>query len=45
MKKMQATKKNYTKWNAQTNSNNQKIKTRAKEMVKIIAKLREKYNC
>ena len=37
--------KNYTKWNAQTNSNNQKIKTRAKEMVKIIAKLREKYNC
>ena len=37
--------KNYTKWNAQTNSNNQKIKARAKEMVKIIAKLREKYNC
>ena len=37
--------KNYSKWNAQTNSNNQKTKTRAKEMVKLIAQLREKYNC
>ena len=37
--------KNYSKWNAQTNSNNQKTKTRAKEMVKLIVQLREKYNC
>lgn len=37
--------KHYSKWNAQTNSNNPKTKNRAKEMVKLIASLREKYNC
>ena len=37
--------KHYSKWNAQTNSNNQKTKNRAKDMVKLIASLREKYNC
>lgn len=37
--------KHYSKWNAQTNSNNAKTKNRAKEMVKLIATLREKYNC
>jgi hypothetical protein len=37
--------KHYSKWNAQTNSNNPKTKSRAKEMVKLITALREKYNC
>ena len=35
----------YTKWNGQTNSSNKKIKSRAKEMVELIAQLRSKYNC
>ena len=37
--------KQYSKWNSQTNSSNTKIKERAKEMIKIIADLRTKYNC
>lgn len=35
----------YSKWNGQTNSTNKKIKSRAKEMIKLIAELRSKYNC
>jgi len=37
--------KSYSKWNAQTNSNNPKTKKRAKEMVEVISKLRQKYSC
>ncbi len=37
--------KQYSKWNAQTNSSNSKIKERSREMVKVIADLRTKYNC
>jgi mannose-6-phosphate isomerase class I len=35
----------YTKWNGQTNSSNKKTKSRAKEMIQLIAELRSKYNC
>ena len=37
--------KQYTKWNAQTNHREVKKKKRAKEMVKIIADMRKQYNC
>jgi len=35
----------FSKWNGQTNSTNKKIKSRAQEMIKLISKLRSKYNC
>ena len=37
--------KEYTKWNSQTTQKDPKRKKRAKEMVKVIASLRKKYNC
>lgn len=37
--------KEYTKWNAQTNNSDVKIKARAKRMVEIAAQLRTKYKC
>jgi len=37
--------KEYTKWNAQTNHKDAKKKKRAKEIVKVIANLRKQYNC
>lgn len=37
--------KQYTKWNAQTNHREVKKKKRAKQMVKIIADMRKQYNC
>ena len=36
--------KEYTKWNGQTNHKDVKKKKRAKEMVKIIADLRKQYS-
>lgn len=37
--------KEYSRWNAQTNNSDIKIKTRAKRMVEIAARLRTKYKC
>lgn len=37
--------KQYSKWNAQTNNSNENLRKRAQEMVKVIAELRTKYNC
>jgi len=37
--------KEYSRWNAQTNNSDIKIKTRAKRMVEIAARLRSKYKC
>ena len=43
--KCKALRKEFTKWNGQTNHNNIKKRKRAKEMVKIVANLRKQYNC
>ena len=43
--KCKVLRKEYTKWNGQTNHKDTKKKKRAKEMVKIIANLRKQYNC
>ena len=43
--KCKVLRKEYTKWNAQTNHKEVKRRKRAKEMVKIIANLRKQYNC
>ena len=43
--KCKVLRKEYTKWNAQTNHKEAKRKKRAKEMVKIIANLRKQHNC
>ena len=43
--KCKVLRKEFTKWNGQTNHNNIKKRKRAKEMVKIIANLRKQYNC
>ena len=43
--KCEVLRKEYTKWNAQTNHKEAKRKKRAKEMVKIIANLRKQHNC
>ena len=43
--KCKVLRKEYTKWNSQTTQRDLKRKKRAKEMVKIIANLRKKYNC
>ena len=37
--------KEYTRWNAQTNNTNENIKTKAKKMVELAAELRKKYKC
>lgn len=37
--------KEYSRWNAQTNNSDTKIKARAKRMVEMAAKLRSKYKC
>ena len=42
--KMKVLRKEYTKWNGQTNHKDVKKKKRAKEMVKIIADLRKQYS-
>ena len=42
--KMKILRKEYTKWNGQTNHKDVKKKKRAKEMVKIIADLRKQYS-
>ena len=42
--KMKILRKEYTKWNGQTNHKDSKKKKRAKEMVKIIADLRKQYS-
>ena len=42
--KMKILRKEYTKWNGQTNHKDPKKKKRAKEMVKIIADLRKQYS-
>ncbi|MDB3876924.1 TerB family tellurite resistance protein [Candidatus Pelagibacter ubique] len=42
--KMKVLRKEYTKWNGQTNHKDPKKKKRAKEMVKIIADLRKQYS-
>ena len=41
---MKILRKEYTKWNGQTNHKDVKKKKRAKEMVKIIADLRKQYS-
>ena len=43
--KCKVLRKEFTKWNGQTNHNNIKKRKRAKEMVKIIDNLRKQYNC
>ena len=43
--KCKVLRKEYTKWNSQTTQRDLKRKKRAKEMVKIIADLRKRYNC
>ena len=43
--KCKVLRKEYTKWNAQTNHKDTKKKKRAKEIVKVIANLRKQYNC
>tara|TARA_B100001057_G_scaffold166494_1_gene167214 strand:+ start:1581 stop:3089 length:1509 start_codon:yes stop_codon:yes gene_type:complete len=35
----------YSKWNRQTNNNNENIRNRAKKMVKYAAEMRKKYGC
>ena len=42
--KMKILRKEYTKWNGQTNHKDPKKKKRAREMVKIIADLRKQYS-
>ena len=42
--KLKILRKQYTKWNGQTNNRDSKKKKRAKEMVKIIANLRKQYS-
>ena len=42
--KLKILRKQYTKWNGQTNNRDIKKKKRAKEMVKIIANLRKQYS-
>ena len=37
--------KEYTRWNAQTNNANEKLRTKAKKMVELAAELRKKYKC
>lgn len=37
--------KEYSRWNSQTNNNDKMKRDRAKEMVKLIANLRKQYNC
>ena len=37
--------KEYTRWNAQTNNTNEKLRAKAKKMVELAAKLRKKYKC
>jgi hypothetical protein len=37
--------KEYTRWNAQTNNANENIRTKAKKMVELAAELRKKYKC
>jgi len=37
--------KEYTRWNAQTNNSNENIKIKAKKMVELAAELRKKYKC
>ncbi len=37
--------KEYTRWNSQTNNSNDKIRNQAKKMVELTANLRKKYNC
>ena len=37
--------KEYTRWNAQTNNTNEKLRTKAKKMVELAAELRKKYKC
>ena len=37
--------KEYTRWNAQTNNTNENIRTKAKKMVELAAELRKKYKC
>jgi hypothetical protein len=37
--------KEYTRWNAQTNNTNEKLRVKAKKMVELAAKLRKKYKC
>jgi len=37
--------KEYTRWNAQTNNANEKLRTRARKMVELAAASRKKYNC
>ena len=44
VEKMKILRKEYTKWNGQTNHKDVKKKKRAKEMVKIIADLRKQYS-
>lgn len=44
VEKMKILRKEYTKWNGQTNHKDPKKKKRAKEMVKIIADLRKQYS-
>jgi len=37
--------KEYTKWNGQTNNSNPKIKNKAKKLVELAASLRKEYGC
>ena len=37
--------KEYTRWNAQTNNTNEKLRAKAKKMVELAAELRKKYKC
>ena len=37
--------KEYTRWNSQTNNSNEKIRNQARKMVELTANLRKKYNC
>ena len=43
--KCKALRKEFSKWNAQTNNNDVTIRKRAKQLVELAAKLRTEYNC
>ena len=43
--KCRVLRKEYSRWNSQTNNSDKNKRVRAKEMVKIIADLRKQYNC
>ena len=43
--KCRVLRKEYSRWNSQTNNSDKNKRVRAKEMVDLIANLRKQYNC